>query len=58
MLTWDVRRSLVEVQEGNGGKTWTEQVGELPANVQAIIAAGGLEGWCKAEIEKLGTIPP
>ncbi|RAL10708.1 homoaconitase LysF [Aspergillus homomorphus CBS 101889] len=51
-LTWDVKRSLVEVQEGEGGESWTEQVGELPANVQAIIAAGGLEAWVKAEVSK------
>ncbi|KAL2753361.1 hypothetical protein ACRALDRAFT_1052037 [Sodiomyces alcalophilus JCM 7366] len=51
-LTWDVRRSLVEVTEGPGGETWTEQVGELPANVQEIIAAGGLEAWVKAELAK------
>src|SRR6266536_4832365 len=57
-LTWDVKRSLIEVQEGEGGETWTEQVGELPANVQAIIAAGGLEAWCQEEIGKSGTAPP
>ncbi|KAJ9157449.1 hypothetical protein NKR23_g756 [Pleurostoma richardsiae] len=51
-LTWDVRRSLVEVTEGPGGETWTEQVGELPANVQEIIAVGGLEAWIKAELAK------
>jgi homoaconitate hydratase len=51
-LTWDVKRSLIEVQEGEGGETWTEQVGELSTNVQEIIAAGGLEAWVKAEIGK------
>lgn len=51
-LTWDVRRSLVEVTEGPGGETWTEPVGELPANVQEIIAVGGLEAWVKAELAK------
>ena len=54
MLMWDVARSVVEVQEGPGGAVWTERVGELPANVQAIIAAGGLEGWVRAEIGKAG----
>ncbi|KFA70338.1 hypothetical protein S40285_01772 [Stachybotrys chlorohalonatus IBT 40285] len=49
-LTWDVKRSVVEVREGEGGETWTEKVGELPANVQAIIAAGGLEAWVKGQI--------
>ncbi|KAL9619593.1 MAG: hypothetical protein Q9160_005780 [Pyrenula sp. 1 TL-2023] len=53
-LTWDVARSVVEVQEGPGGEVWTERVGELPANVQAIIAAGGLEGWVKREIGTAG----
>ncbi|PYH95506.1 homoaconitase [Aspergillus ellipticus CBS 707.79] len=51
-LTWDVKRSVVEVQEGEGGESWSEQVGELPANVQAIIAAGGLEAWVKNEVSK------
>ncbi|PGG96038.1 homoaconitase, mitochondrial [Helicocarpus griseus UAMH5409] len=51
-LTWDVKRSLVEVQEGEGGESWTEKVGELPANVQEIIASGGLESWVKNEIKK------
>lgn len=49
-LTWDVGRSLVEVRKGEGGETWTEQVGEMPPNVQAIIAAGGLEAWVRAEV--------
>ena len=48
---WDVRRSEVEVQEGEGGPVWTQRVGELPPNVQEIIARGGLEGWVKKEIE-------
>ncbi|KAH8427102.1 homoaconitase LysF [Aspergillus melleus] len=51
-LTWDVKRSVVEVKEGENGETWTEQVGELPANVQEIIAAGGLEAWVKNEVGK------
>ena len=54
-LTWDVKRSVVEVQEGEAGEIWTERVGELPANVQAIIAAGGLEAWVKEEVGKSGT---
>lgn len=51
-LTWDVKKSMVEVKEGENGESWTEKVGELPANVQAIIAAGGLEAWVKAEVAK------
>jgi len=54
-LTWDVKRSCVEVREGENGESWTEQVGELPANVQAIIAAGGLEAWVKDEVKKAAT---
>lgn len=49
-FVWDVRRSLVEVQEGEGGPVWTQKVGELPPNVQKIIALGGLENWVKKEI--------
>ncbi|MDI1492467.1 MAG: mitochondrial Homoaconitase [Ramalina farinacea] len=49
-LTWDVRRSKISVQEGEGGRIWTEKVGELPPNVQEIIARGGLERWVKEEI--------
>jgi len=50
-LTWDVRRSKVIVTEGEGGQTWSQKVGELPPNVQEIIARGGLEKWVKAQIE-------
>ncbi|KAL4867534.1 mitochondrial Homoaconitase [Aspergillus spectabilis] len=50
-FVWDVRRSKVVVEEDNG-ETWSQKVGELPPNVQEIIAQGGLEKWVKAEIEK------
>lgn len=49
-LVWDVKKSQIEVTEGEGGKTWTEKVGELPPNVQEIIAKGGLEKWVQKEI--------
>jgi homoaconitate hydratase len=49
---WDVQRSLVTITEGPKGKTWSQKVGELPPNVQEIIARGGLEKWVKNEIEK------
>jgi homoaconitate hydratase len=49
-LEWDVRRSLVTVTEGEGGESWSQKVGELPPNVQEIIARGGLENWVKGEI--------
>lgn len=50
-FVWDVARSRVEVTEGEGGATWSQKVGELPPNVQEIIARGGLEKWVKKEIE-------
>lgn len=49
-LVWDLRRSKVTVTEGEGGETWSEKVGELPPNVQEIIAKGGLEKWVKDQI--------
>ncbi|KAK8104393.1 homoaconitase- mitochondrial precursor [Apiospora kogelbergensis] len=49
-FVWDLRRSRVSVTEGEGGETWTQKVGELPPNVQEIIARGGLESWVKQEI--------
>ena len=51
-LEWDVRRSLVTVQEGESGERWSQKVGELPPNVQEIIARGGLENWVKGKIAK------
>jgi len=50
-LLWDVRRSKVVVTEKDG-QTWSQKVGELPPNVQEIIARGGLEKWVRAEIGK------
>ncbi|EFQ29692.1 homoaconitase [Colletotrichum graminicola] len=50
-LKWDVRRSKVTVTE-KSGETWSVKVGELPPNVQEIIACGGLEEWVKADIRK------
>jgi homoaconitate hydratase len=49
-FTWDVRRSQVIVQEGKDGQSWTQKVGELPPNVQEIVARGGLEKWVQKEI--------
>ncbi|KAM0556109.1 hypothetical protein ACHAPJ_006098 [Fusarium lateritium] len=49
-LLWDVRRSKVVVTEKDGS-SWEQKVGELPANVQEIIARGGLEKWVKSQIE-------
>ena len=49
-FVWDVKRSKVIITEGKGGETWSQKVGELPPNVQEIIARGGLEKWVKGEI--------
>ncbi|KAH6893024.1 mitochondrial Homoaconitase [Thelonectria olida] len=46
---WDVRRSKVVVTEKDGS-SWEQKVGELPPNVQEIIACGGLENWVKTQI--------
>ena len=51
-LVWDVRRSKVDVQERENGPRWSQKVGELPPNVQEIIASGGLEKWVKKQIER------
>jgi len=48
-LEWDVRRSKVTITERDG-KSWSQKVGELPPNVQEVIANGGLEKWVKAQI--------
>ncbi|RMZ89209.1 hypothetical protein DV736_g3562, partial [Chaetothyriales sp. CBS 134916] len=48
-LVWDVKKSQIDVTEANG-KMWSEKVGELPPNVQEIIAKGGLEKWVQNEI--------
>ncbi|KAF2121296.1 hypothetical protein BDV96DRAFT_484342 [Lophiotrema nucula] len=53
-LEWDVRRSKVNVQEGPNGAQWSVKVGELPPNVQEIIALGGLESWVRKEIAGTG----
>ncbi|KIW71114.1 homoaconitase, mitochondrial [Phialophora macrospora] len=49
-LVWDVKKSQIEVTEGLTGNKWIEKVGELPPNVQEIIAKGGLEKWVQKEI--------
>jgi homoaconitate hydratase len=49
-LEWDVRSSTITVTEADG-KSWSQKVGELPPNVQEVIASGGLENWVKAQIE-------
>ena len=49
-FTWDVRRSQVIIKEGANGEEWKQSVGELPPNVQDIIAQGGLEKWVGKEL--------
>ncbi|KAI1404630.1 homoaconitase [Hypoxylon fuscum] len=51
-LTWDVVRSVIEVQEGENGERWEESVGEFPANLQDIVAKGGLPNWIKHQISE------
>jgi homoaconitate hydratase len=51
-LTWDITRSVIEVQEGENGERWEEKVGEFSENLQEIIAKGGLVGWVKHELAK------
>ena len=50
-LSWDARRSKVEIDEGKGKPKWSMKVSELPANVQEIIVTGGLKKWVKSQIE-------
>ncbi|KAL8912511.1 MAG: hypothetical protein Q9172_007492 [Xanthocarpia lactea] len=47
---WDVRRSKVDIQDENNGPRWSQKVGELPPNVQEIIATGGRGKWAKKQI--------
>lgn len=52
-LEWDIERSWVTVKENVDGKetSWGKKVGDLPPNVQDIIAKGGLESWVKAQLD-------
>lgn len=52
-LTWDIKKSAIEVQEGPDGEKWEEKVGEFAESLQDIIAKGGLENWTKHEIAKM-----
>ena len=54
-LRWDVRRSIVEVFDTNNDVIFRKKVGEMPPNVQEIIAAGGLENRVKQEVAKQPT---
>ncbi|KAI0170664.1 homoaconitase-like protein [Pestalotiopsis sp. NC0098] len=51
-LTWNVAKSVVEVQEGENGDRWEEKVGAFSENLQEIIAKGGLENWIVDQISK------
>ena len=53
-FTWNIRRSTICVREGKDGPTWEQRVGELPANVQEIVAEGGLERWVRKQIDGQG----
>jgi len=54
-VKWDVRNSLVTVEEGiegqvGGGQKWHVKVGELGGAVQELFVKGGLEGWVKSRL--------
>lgn len=49
-LNWDLRRSTIAVTEPDG-KVWNQTVGEMPPNVQEVIALGGLEKWVKSKLK-------
>ncbi len=49
-LTWDVRRNMVEINEGPDQPKWNMKAGELSPNIQEIIAAGGIGPWVKSQI--------
>lgn len=49
-LTCDVRRRKVKIDEGDGKLKWSVKVGKLSANIQEIIARGGLEKWVILQI--------
>ena len=54
-VKWDVRDSIVVVEEGvdgkiGGGETWEVKVGELGGAVQELFVRGGLEGWVKSRL--------
>lgn len=54
-ITWDVKHSLVTIEEGKdgkvgGGEVWEVKVGELGGAVQELFVKGGLEGWVKSRL--------
>ncbi|RSL76155.1 Homoaconitase, mitochondrial [Fusarium floridanum] len=49
-LVWDVRRSQVTITEQDG-TSWVEKVGEMPPNVQEIIAKGGIVKWVQSTLQ-------
>ncbi|KAK7416543.1 mitochondrial Homoaconitase [Neonectria punicea] len=49
-LLWDVRRSKVTITEQDG-TSWVQQVGEMPPNVQEIVAKGGIVKWVQAKLQ-------
>lgn len=54
-VKWDVKNSLVTVEEASegkigGGERWEVKVGELGGAVQELFVKGGLEGWVKSRL--------
>lgn len=49
-LLWDVRRSQVIITEQDS-TSWVQKVGEMPPNVQEIIAKGGIVKWVQSTLQ-------
>ncbi|KAI0438827.1 Aconitase/3-isopropylmalate dehydratase [Xylaria telfairii] len=56
ILTWDISRSTVKVQQGKDGECWEGQVGQfpdLPGESTRVHRTGGLTEWVKHKIAKV-----
>jgi homoaconitate hydratase len=49
-LLWDVRRSQVTITEQDGS-SWVQKVGQMPPNVQEIVAKGGIVKWVQSTLK-------
>ncbi|KAK7431153.1 mitochondrial Homoaconitase [Neonectria magnoliae] len=49
-LLWDALRSKVTITEQDG-TSWMQQVGEMPPNVQEIVAKGGIVKLVQAKLQ-------
>jgi len=55
-LTWDISRSVVKVQEGEGGEVWEEKVGQFSENLQRDHRQGGVDGMGQSRDRQGGCI--